>query len=163
MDHLKVALTQVASIAERRIFRITYGQLSGLPSYLVESNGLNSGLMLAQYTAASRLSECKGLAHPASVDSIPTIQHREDHVSMGPLAAAGALHILELLADVVAIELLCAAQGLDFHLEAGDRPAEGTMEIYRRVRERVPRWDADRVLHHDLKTLGQAVRAGVFA
>ncbi|MCB9668913.1 MAG: aromatic amino acid lyase [Alphaproteobacteria bacterium] len=163
MDHLKAAVTQLGAMSERRLFRMTYGRLSGLPSFLVEGTGFNSGLMLAQYTAASLVSECKGLSHPASVDSVPTIQHHEDHVSMGPLAAAGALHILELLADVVAIELLCAAQGLDFHLEAGDRPAEGTMEIYRRVRERVPRWDADRVLHHDLKTLGQAVRAGVFA
>ena len=112
---------------------------------------------------------------PASVDSIPTIQHHEDHISNGPSAAAGALHLVDLLADVVAIELMCAAQGLDFHLagEAVDDDGRridvekglagrGTRSIHARVREGVPRWDADRVLHTDLRTLGAAVRAGRF-
>jgi histidine ammonia-lyase len=108
------------------------------------------------------VSECKGLSHPASVDSIPTIQHHEDHVSMGPLAAAGALHIIELLSDVVAIELLCAAQGLDFHLTAGETAAPGTHAVYAAVRERVSRWESDRVLHVDLAVLGKAVRNGDF-
>lgn len=175
MDHLKAGLTQVGSMAERRLFRLTYGRLSGLPSFLVHGTGFNSGLMLAQYTAASLVSECKGLSHPASVDSVPTIQHHEDHVSMGPTAAAGALHIVDLLADVVAIELLCAAQGLDFHLageavdDAGQRvPGEvgrsgrGTAAIHAAVRERVARWDSDRVLHTDLHALGTAVRDGRF-
>lgn len=164
MDHLKAAVTQLGAMSERRLFRMTYGRLSGLPSFLVEGTGFNSGLMLAQYTAASLVSECKGLSHPASVDSLPTIQHHEDHVSMGPLAAAGALHIVELLTDVVAIELLCAAQGLDFHLESDEgRPGEPTLAIHAKVREIVPRWEADRVLHRDLVALGSAVRAGVFA
>lgn len=163
MDHLKAAVTQLGSMSERRLFRLTYGQLSGLPSFLVHGTGKNSGLMLAQYTAASLVSECKGLAHPASVDSIPTIQHHEDHVSMGPQAARGALHILELLFDVVAVELLCGAQGLDFHLAEGVRCGEGSQQVYERVRERVPTWQQDRVLHTDLQKLGQAVRAGVFS
>jgi len=176
LDHLKVALTQVASISERRSFRMTYGQLSGLPSFLLRSSGLNSGLMLAQYTAASLVSECKGLSHPASVDSLPTVQHREDHVSMGPIAADGVSRICEALADVLAIELLCGAQGLDFHLagEAIDEegqmievtpgvPGQGTLDTWRSVRERVTRWDDDRVLHPDLAALGQAVRQGAFA
>lgn len=163
MDHLKAAVTQLGAMSERRLFRMTYGRLSGLPSFLVEGTGFNSGMMLAQYTAASLVSECKGLSHPASVDSIPTIQHHEDHVSMGPLAAAGALHILDLLADVVAIELLCAAQGVEFHREAGEHGGAGTMAVYDAVREHVTRWDADRVLHVDLKRLGAAVRAGAFA
>jgi histidine ammonia-lyase len=176
LDHLKIALTEVASISERRIFRLTYGQLSGLPSFLVPGTGLNSGLMLAQYTAASLVSECKGLAHPASVDSIPTVQHREDHVPMGPIAARTALLICEALADVLAIELLCGAQGLDFHLggkavdEHGNlvdrpalRPGAATLAVYQQVRERVTRWDDDRVLHPDVAALGKAVRAGVFA
>lgn len=175
MDHLKVALTQVASISERRTFRMTYGQLSGLPSYLLRSSGLNSGLMLAQYTAASLVSECKGLAHPASVDSLPTVQHREDHVSMGPIAARGAWRIAEALADVLAIELLCGAQGLDFHLagEAVDDegqvvevtpgvPGPGVLRTWRAVRARVTRWDDDRVLRPDLDALGRAVREGAF-
>ncbi|MBW1876984.1 MAG: aromatic amino acid lyase [Deltaproteobacteria bacterium] len=175
MDHLKVALTQVASMSERRTFRMTYGQLSGLPSFLLQDTGLNSGLMLAQYTAASLVSECKGLSFPASVDTIPTIQHHEDHVSMGPIAARGALEILEALADVLAIELLCGAQGLDFHLSGKvvgpDRQVQevpprrggaGTMAAYDKVRARVQRWVHDKAMYPDLKALGEAVRGGVF-
>lgn len=162
LDHLKVAMTQVASIAERRIYRMTYGQLSGLPSYLVESTGLNSGLMLAQYTAASRVSEMKGLAHPASVDSLPTIQHREDHASMGPVAALATLELLECVADVLAIELMCGAQGADLQLErvAGATLGCGSQAAYNTVRARVSRWDDDRVLHPDLARLTAAVRDG---
>jgi histidine ammonia-lyase len=166
MDHLKIALVQVASIAERRVFRMTYGQLSGLPSFLVPGTGLNSGLMLAQYTAASLVSEGKGLAHPASVDAIPTVQHREDHVPMSPIAARGALSIAEILADVVAIELLCAAQGLDCRWQgeqAGFPAGRGTAISHAAVRSEVPRWDDDRALHPDLHRLGVAVRAGRFA
>lgn len=175
MDHLKVALVQVASIAERRIFRMTYGQLSGLPSYLANDTGLNSGLMLAQYTAASLVSECKGLAFPASVDSVPTIQHHEDHVSMGPIAGRGCLVIAEALADVLAIELICGAQGLGFHL-AGEavgadgervkreplRASAASMARYEAVRRLVPAWDRDRPLHPDLAAMGRAVREGAF-
>lgn len=172
LDHLKVALTEIASIAERRVFRLTYGQLSGLPSFLVPGTGLNSGLMLAQYTAASLVSECKGLSHPASVDAIPTVQHREDHVSMGPIAARGALRIAEMCADVLAIEMLCAAQGLDFYLsgetegeDAGvpRRAGSGSTAVHDRVREIVLRWHDDQVMHGDLRKLGLAVRGGVFA
>jgi len=175
MDHLKIALTQVASIAERRIYRLTYGQLSGLPSFLLPGDGINNGLMLAQYTAASLVSECKGLSHPASVDAIPTVQHHEDHVSMATVAARSALHLIELVADVLAIELLCGAQGLDFRL-AGEavvggqvvavppqRPADATRATYDTVRARVPRWRDDRVLHPDLAAVSAAVRAGAFA
>lgn len=170
MDHLKIALTQVAGIAERRIFRLTYGQLSGLPSFLVPGDGLLNGLMLAQYTAASLVSECKGLSHPASVDSIPTVQHLEDHVSMGTIASKSALHLVELVADVIAIELLCAAQGLDFRLSgetgagpvAPRAPGAGNRTTYEAVRRHVPRWREDRVLHPDLVAMGRAVRAGAF-
>ncbi|MCA9572904.1 MAG: aromatic amino acid lyase, partial [Myxococcales bacterium] len=175
MDHLKAAVTQLGAMSERRLFRMTYGRLSGLPSFLVEGTGFNSGLMLAQYTAASLVSECKGLSHPASVDSIPTGQHHEDHVSMGPIAARGALEVAERLADVLAIELLCGAQGLDFHLagEAVDadgqvravaplRAGRGTTQTWEQVRRRVRRWTRDQVLHPDLAALGTAVRAGAF-
>jgi histidine ammonia-lyase len=162
MDHLKIALAQVASIAERRVFRLTYGELSGLPSFLLPGNGINNGLMLAQYTAASLTSECKGLAHPASVDSIPTVGHHEDHVPMGAIAARSAIHVIDLVADVIAIELLCAAQGLDFRLSAGAHPGEGTIPVYEAVRALVPRWLDDRVLHPDLRAIGAAVRSGAF-
>lgn len=175
MDTLKLALVQVASIAERRVFRLTYGQLSGLPSFLVPGTGANSGLMLAQYTAASLVAEARGRAVSGSVDSIPTVQHHEDHVSMGPVAARTALDVVELVSDVVAIELLAAAQGLDFRM-AGEaevdgvlasvppkQPGAGSRRVHERVRERVSRWHDDRVLHPELEVLGQAVRDGVFA
>ncbi|MEQ1507904.1 MAG: aromatic amino acid ammonia-lyase, partial [Myxococcota bacterium] len=175
MDHLKAALTQVASISERRVFRLTYGRLSGLPSFLVPGSGVNSGLMLAQYTAASVLAEMKAMCMPASIDSIPTVQHQEDHVAMGPIAARSALEVVDRVADVVSIELLCAAQGLDFRMsgQAVDdqgalvdvppqQPAPGTRAIYDLVRARVARWVDDQVLHTDLAALGAAVRSGVF-
>ena len=176
MDRLKVLLTEVAAVSERRIFRMTYGQLSGLPSFLVHGTGTNSGLMLAQYTAASLVSECKVWSHPASVDSIPVAQHQEDHVSMGPIAARGAWQICHALADVLAIELMCGAQGLDFLLhgdgvnEEGQpvqttplKAGQGTAQTHASVREVVPRWQEDRVLHPDIDALGRAVRQGVFA
>lgn len=159
LDHLGTALTTAASIAERRVFRMTYGQLSGLPSFLVRETGLNSGLMLAQYTAASRVSEAKTRLHPASLDSLPTIQHREDHLPMAATAAWGAHTAVEVLADVVAIELMCGAQGLDVHLGVGE-PAEGTAALRDGVRQHVARWTVDRVLHPDLEALGRWVRAG---
>lgn len=166
MDHLKVALTQLATISERRTFRLTYGQLSSdLPSFLVAGTGLNSGFMLAQYTAASLASECKGLAHPASVDSIPTVQHHEDHVSMGPIAARGALEVVECVADIVGIEALLAAQALDLRLSgAGEAPhgplAPGVEALRARVRAVVRYWEDDGVLHPELSAVGRLVRAG---
>ena len=162
-DHLKAALTQVAGISERRIFRLTYAQLSGLPSFLVPDSGVNSGLMLAQYTAASVVSEAKAMCHPASVDSVPVVQHHEDHVSMASVAARSALRVVDLVADVAAIELLCGAQGLDLRLEQGETPGGGTRLTWQRVRQHVDRWIEDRELHPDLSALGEAVRAGAFA
>ncbi len=126
LDALKIALTQLATVSERRTFRLTYGQLSkGLPSFLVRGTGLNSGFMLTQYTAASLASECKGLAHPASVDTIPTVQHHEDHVSMGPIAARMLLEMSECVADIVGIELLLAAQALDMRMRGVGFDAQG--------------------------------------
>lgn len=174
MDLLKVAVTQVATASERRTFRLTYGRLTGnLPSFLVPGSGLHSGFMLAQYTAASLASECKGLAHPASVDTIPTVQHHEDHVSMAPIAARGALAILEAVADVVAIEALVAAQALEFRRRGQAWDDDGTPlastptvlapkvdEALARVRQVSPEWTDDRVLHHDLVAVGGLVRSG---
>jgi histidine ammonia-lyase len=172
MDALKVALTTLASMSERRTFRLTYGQLSGLPSFLVRGTGLNSGLMIAQYTAASLVSECKVLSHPASVDAIPTVQHQEDHVSMAPIAARGALRVLAALSEVLSIELICGAQGLDFRLEGTAveddgvvhavpplKAGKGTMASYRFVRGVLPRWVEDRALMPDLHAMAEAVRA----
>ena len=173
LDHLKIAMTQVGTIAERRIFRMNYGQLSGnLPSFLVESNGLNSGFMLAQYTAASLASENKGLSHPASVDSIPTGQHHEDHVSLAPIAARGCLDIVENTAHIVAIEVLTASQGLEFRRDGAQydefgelqtgipvRLAPGVAALLERVRRVVPRWTEDRVLHRDIEAVSTLLRS----
>jgi histidine ammonia-lyase len=175
MDHLKIALVQIATLSERHSFRLTYGQLTpGLPSFLVPGTGLNSGFMLAQYTAASLTSEMKGLAHPASVDSIPTVQHHEDHVSMAPIAARMALKSLEAVADVVAIEALLAAQGLDLR-KAGRfwdpetreeqamapyEPAPAIEAARASVRAVTPFWEDDGVLHPALMAVGALVREG---
>jgi histidine ammonia-lyase len=161
-DHLKVALTQLAGISERRVFRLTYAQLSGLPSFLVPDSGVNSGLMLAQYTAASVVSEAKAMCQPASVDSVPVVQHHEDHVSMASVAARSALRVVDLVADVAAIELLCGAQGLDLRRDRGESAGAGTRRTWERVRQHVDRWVDDRELHPDLAVLGSAVRSGFF-
>ena len=176
LDSVKIALTQLATVSERRTFRLTYGQLSrGLPSFLVRGTGLNSGFMLTQYTAASLASECKGLAHPASVDTIPTVQHHEDHVSMGPIAARTLLEMIECVADIVGIEVLLAAQALDLRMKgmafdgAGERiqaepiqVAPKIAELHQRVRLKIPYWSDDEVLHPCLKAAGTLVRSGEF-
>ena len=174
MDQLKIAMVQVATISERRTYRLTYGQLTpGLPSFLVPGTGLNSGFMLAQYTAASLASECKTLSHPASVDTIPTVQHHEDHNSMGPIAARTALRVLECVADIVAIEALLAAQGLDLRVQGRswsddgapvqEEPvilAPGIEALRQTVRARVPFWEDDGVLHPALHAVGSMLRDG---
>ena len=160
MDHLKVALAQLATLSERRTFRLTHGQLSkGLPSFLVTGTGLNSGFMLAQYTAASLASECKTLSHPASVDTIPTVQHHEDHVSMGPIAARQALRMVECVADIVGIELMLAAQGLDLRRNAGATLAPKIAAHLATVRGAIDFWDDDQVMHPDIAASGQLVRS----
>lgn len=174
MDCLRIALTQVATQSERRTFRLTAASITkDLPSFLVEGTGLNSGFMLAQYTAASLASECKGLAHPASVDSIPTVQHYEDHVSMGPIAARQTLRVLENVADIVAIEALLAAQALDWRLR-GQSVVEGVLThgtpeefspqivaLHQRVRAVVPYWHDDQVMYPALRAVGALVRGGL--
>ncbi|MDG1480745.1 MAG: aromatic amino acid lyase [Myxococcota bacterium] len=161
MDHLKVAIAQLATLSERRTFRLTHGQLSkGLPSFLVEGTGLNSGFMLAQYTAASLASECKTLSHPASVDTIPTVQHHEDHVSMGPIAARGALRMVECVADIVGIELMLAAQGLNLRQRAGAVIAPKIAEHLATIRESIDFWPDDQLMHPDIASAGRLVREG---
>ncbi len=173
MDILRIALTQAATQSERRTFRLTSGELSGdLPSFLVEGTGLNSGFMLAQYTAASLASECKGLAHPACVDSIPTVQHHEDHVSMGPIAGRLALRTLECVADIVGIEVLLAAQGLEFRREGvsfrdGVRTVGAPVQLSvgieaarAVVRAVTPRWQDDQHLHPAMAAVGTLIRSG---
>jgi histidine ammonia-lyase len=150
LDYAAIAATDLASIAERRIEKLTNPAFSELPAFLVEEGGLNSGLMLAQVTAAALVSECKTLAHPASVDSIPTSADKEDHVSMSPIAARKLARIVENLEWVLAIELLTAFQAMEFLLPlATSPPLEG---VRRGFRKAVPAWRRDRVLSADLET-----------
>lgn len=147
-DIAAIALCDLASISERRIERLVNPQLSGLPPFLVQDGGLNSGFMIAQVTAAALVSECKSLAHPASVDSIPTSANKEDHVSMGPIAARKLSAVVENLANVLAIEAMCAVQAFEFHRPL--RSSEILERVAGRIREVVKPWDDDRYLHPDL-------------
>ena len=153
MDYAKIAIAELANISERRIEHMLDPAVSGLPAFLSLQGGLNSGLMISQYTAASLVSENKVLAHPASVDSIPTSANQEDHVSMGTTSARQCAMILENATWVVAIELLNAAQALDFHRPLHPGPGVGAArDALRRV---VPPLEGDRMLTPDL----EAVRA----
>ena len=158
MDFLGIALAELASISERRTERLLNPALNmGLPAFLTEAGGLNDGLMVAQYTAAALVSENKGLAHPASVDSIPTCASQEDHVSMGTIAARQAREILGNAQVVIAIELLCACQALDLREFA---PGPRTGAAYALLRERVAVLRDDRELHGDIERAAALVRSG---
>jgi histidine ammonia-lyase len=176
LDYAKLAVAELGSISERRTALLLDARLSGLPPFLTASSGLNSGLMLLQYTAAALVSEDKVLAHPASSDSIPTSANQEDHVSMGSIAARHARAIFENVARVVAIELICAAQALDFRLAGADAalpgagaapagsggalPGAGVREAHRRVRARIAHLDGDREPGPDLAAATALVREG---
>jgi len=153
MDYAKIAIAELANISERRVEHMLDPAVSGLPAFLSSQGGLNSGLMISQYTAASLVSENKVLAHPASVDSIPTSANQEDHVSMGTTSARQAAMILDNATWVIAIELLNAAQALDFHQPL--KPGPGVGAARDAVRTVVPPLEGDRVLTPDL----EAVRA----
>jgi histidine ammonia-lyase len=161
MDFLAMAAAELGSISERRVERLVNPALSGLPPFLVSGGGLNSGLMIAQYTAASLVSENKVLCHPASVDSIPSSANQEDHVSMGTTAARKARAVVENVGRVLGIELLCAAQAVDFR-ESG-RLGRGTALAYRLLRKEVDFLERDQILSPlinravDLITGGQLV------
>ncbi|MEA4882065.1 MAG: histidine ammonia-lyase [Clostridia bacterium] len=158
MDFLGIAASELGSIAERRTERMVNPQLSGLPPFLTEHGGLNSGMMIAQYTAAALASEDKILASPAVVDSIPTSGNQEDHVSMGTIAARKARRIAENVTSILAIEIMCSAQGMDF--VAPLRPGAGTGAAYRAVRDAVEHLEHDRVLADDIASLRELVRSG---
>ena len=158
LDLLTIALADLASISERRIERLVNPDLSGLPAFLTREPGLHSGMMLAQVTAAALVSECKTLAHPASVDSIPTGASKEDHVAMGPGAATKARKVLRNAETVIGIELMCAAQALEFLQPL--RPGRGVAEAYGRVRERIAPLDGDRPLSGDIEAVAGLVRSG---
>ena len=157
MDFLAMAVAELADISERRIERLVNPKLSGLPAFLVDDGGLNSGFMLVQYTAAALVSENKVLCHPASIDSIPTSANKEDHVSMGTISARKCREIVRNTEDVIAIELLCAAQALD--LFTNMKPGEGTLAAYRVIRKAVPHLEKDRILSTDIAAVKQLMRS----
>lgn len=151
MDYLKTALAEIGSISERRVNRMLDAHLSDLPPFLTAYPGVDSGLMITQYTAAALVSENKVLAHPACVDSIPTSANQEDHVSMGTIAARQSREILENVRHVIAIEMLVAAQGLDFLKPL--EPGVGVRAAHQAVRAEVPHLEEDRVPAEDIATV----------
>ena len=159
MDALATATVGMASISERRLYRLLDPALSnGLPPFLVPESGLNSGFMLVQYTAASLVSESKSLAHPASVDSIPSSAGQEDHVSMGMTAARHARDVVANAEVVVALEALGASQALD--LRAPLDPGRATAAVKRALRDAVPFYEADREFGPDIAAAVELLRSG---
>jgi len=157
-DYLKIAVAEIASLSERRIDRLLDGRVSELPEALAGSPGLESGYMLAQYTAAALVSENKTLAHPASVDSIPTGAGQEDHVSMAPIAARHARAVTEHTARVVALELLCGSRALE--LRRPLKGGEGTEMLYGAIRRVVGAPEGDRPLQGPCEELTRWVLSG---
>jgi histidine ammonia-lyase len=158
LDFLCIAVAELANIAERRIERLVNPQLSGLPAFLVSAGGLNSGFMIAQYTAASLVSENKVLSHPASVDSIPTSANKEDHVPMSPIAARKCREVVKNAEHVIAIELLCGAQALDLFTNL--KPGAGTLAAYKAIRQAVSHLEQDRILSQDIQTMTGLMKHG---
>jgi histidine ammonia-lyase len=157
-DLLVIAVAQFATISERRSERLVNPALSGLPAFLTRHGGLESGLMIAQVTAAALTSEIKTLSHPASVDTIPTSANKEDHVSMSMHAALKAERALQLAINVIAVEILCACQALDLHLPLQSSAA--LMATHKIVRSRVPTLTNDRSPALDLVAICELIRSG---
>ena len=158
LDYLAIAVAELANISERRTERMVNHALGGLPRFLTPKGGLHSGMMIAQYTAAALVSENKIHAHPASVDSIPTSANQEDHNSMGSIAARKLWTVVTNVENVLGIELLCAAQGIDLL-----RPLTSSAPLERvvaHVREVVPFATEDRVLYHDMEATRAIVASG---
>jgi histidine ammonia-lyase len=158
LDHLALAMTELASLSERRIYALLTPGYAGLPPFLTPHPGLASGLMIAQYGAAALVNECQVLSHPAGAGSIPTSAGMEDFNSMGALAALKARTVVGHAAHVVATELVCACQGLEFHRPL--RSTEALEGALARVREHVPRIEEDRSLAGELELLAGMIRTG---
>ncbi len=160
-DYAAVAMTDLASIAERRIDRLLNPDINeGLPAFLAADPGVSSGFMMAQIVAAALINECQVLAHPSSTGSIPTDGGKEDHVSMGMTGALKLRQVVENAERVLAIEMMCAAQGLECRLPL--RPGRRVQEAHDAVRRVVPKLEQDRVLAGEIEALAGAVRAGTF-
>ncbi|NOK00070.1 MULTISPECIES: histidine ammonia-lyase [Myxococcus] len=158
MDVVAMALTQLSSISERRVEQLVNPSLSNLPAFLAKNSGLNSGFMIAQVTSAALVAESRVLSHPASVDSIPSSAGREDHVSMGMTAALKGRQVSDFARSCLAIEILVAAQALDFRLPL--KPGKGALAAYELVRSKVPHMDKDRELHLDIEAVSRLVDSG---
>ena len=159
MDALALAVVSLASISDRRLYRLLDAKTSnGLPPFLVAESGLNSGFMLLQYTAASLVSECKTLAHPASVDSIPSSAGQEDHVSMGMTSARHAREIVTNAEMVLTLEAMAAAQALDLRAPLSAGPA--TAAVRDVIRTEMPFLERDREFGPDIDAVGELVRSG---
>ena len=161
MDYLGIAVAELGNISERRVEKLLNPTLSSLPAFLSPKSGLNSGLMITQYTAAALVSENKILASPASVDSIPVSANQEDHVSMGTIAARKARKITENVQYILAVELLCAAQAIDL---AGikDQISEKSLRSYQIIREKIPELYQDRELAPDIKLCFEMIKNSLF-
>ncbi len=160
-DYAALAITDLAGIMERRIDRLLNPDINeGLPAFLSTDPGLSSGFMIAQIVAAALINECQVLSHPSSTGSIPTDGGKEDHVSMGMTGALKLRQIVEHAERIVAIELMCAAQGLEFRRPL--RPSQSIERVHAAVRAFVPRLEKDRVLAPDIDALSAAVRTGKF-
>jgi histidine ammonia-lyase len=158
LDHLALAICELASFAERRIYALLSPSYAGLPPFLSPRPGLSSGLMIAQYAAAALVNESQVLSHPAGAGSIPTSAGQEDFNSMGALAALKARTVVENASHVIATELVCAVQGLEFHRPLRTTPQLETAAA--RVRDYVPRIEEDRSLAVELAVLASALREG---
>ncbi len=158
-DYLALAIAEIGSLSERRIALLIDAHLSGLPGFLVAESGLNSGFMMAQVTAAALASENKSHAHPASVDSIPTSANQEDHVSMATYAARRLHTMLDNVADIVAIELLAAAQGIQFRDNRSSEPLEDVIMAIRKIS---PSYDQDRSLSSDIRRIAATIDDGEY-
>jgi len=161
LDYLAIAISELASISERRLYLLLGGDILGelkLPKLLMKDTGLNSGFMLPQYAAAALVSENKILSHPASVDSIPSSLGQEDHVSMGATSATKLLEVIKNCETVLAIELMSAAQALDFihPLKAG----QGIEAAHSEIRKQISFAESDRLFHHDIQSALRLVRSG---
>ncbi len=154
-DSLALAIAEIGSLSERRISLLIDKHLSGLPPFLVKASGLNSGFMVAQVTAAAVASENKSLAHPASVDSLPTSANQEDHVSMATFAARRLAEMNDNTATIIAIEWLAAAQGIDFRAPLKTSPA--LQRVHETLRATVPKYDQDRYFADDIQLAKQLV------
>jgi len=164
LDFLSIAMTDLGNISERRIAKLIDNHPEHYPSFLAAQGGLNSGFMLLQYTAAALCSENKTLAHPDSVDTIPSSGNVEDHVSMGANAALHCQQIVENVRTVIAIELMSAAQAVEFRLKAnpGLRLGQGTSKAYHAIREVVPFFEQDAYFKPSMDAVAEMVKQGKF-